>query len=189
MNAELVFFGKRVDMAQRHRRRALVVAIYTVLAALLGILWVSTHWHGSGIYLFWATMLACRLFLGGYYNGGLVKPFSNKPPRSAERAPSLLALKLHVYHPVLGEGESYRNDERELRQRDQAHYAAYQVLGCAMAVVWLLASVRNDSPRLFNWLTMPSDELFCGVSMIGLTLFLTLPQAILLWREPDMPSD
>jgi hypothetical protein len=189
MNAELVFFGKRVDMARRHRRRLLVIAIYTALATLVACLWTFTHWHGSGLYIFWATMLVCRLFLGGYYRGGLVKPFSPNAYERFEAAPPLLMLKLRIYPQISGSGESYRSDERELRQRDHAHYAAYQALGCALAVLWLLASVRNDSPRLFDWLTMPSDELFCGLSMIALTLFLTLPQAILLWTEPDMETD
>lgn len=189
MNAELVFFGKRVDMAQRHRRRILVIAIYAALAVLMACLWRFTQWHGSGIWAFWAVMLACRFFLGGYYAGGLVKPFSNKAPRRTEQAPPLLMLKLRIYRPLPAEGEPYRNDERELRQRDHAHYAAYQTLGGALAVVWLLASIRNDSPKVFDWLTMPSDELFCGLTMIALTLFLTLPQALLLWSEPDMEAD
>ncbi len=187
MRAELVLMGRRVDMAPRARRRMLVALIYAALAVLTAVLWRYTHWHGSGIGLFWAIMLACRFFLGGYYTGGLVKPFNGKPPRQSDAAPPLLALKLRVYKPVLAADETaYRNDERELRQRDRAHYAAYQAIGCCLALIWGLAMFRNQSPRLFVWVAMPPDELYCGLAMIAMILFLTLPQAILLWTEPDM---
>jgi energy-coupling factor transporter transmembrane protein EcfT len=186
MNAELVFFGKRLDMARRQRRRVLVIVIYAALAVLLASLWRLTQWHGSAAWEFWAILLVCRFFLGGYYTGGLVKPFNNRGPYRTDEAPPLLMLKLRIYQPLPANSEPYRNDERELRQRDHAHYAAYQVLGGALAVLWLLASIRNDIPKLFNWIAMPPDELFCGLITIALTLFLTLPQAILLWTEPDM---
>jgi hypothetical protein len=186
MNAELIFFGKRVDMARRQRRRILVIVIYAALALLLASLWWLTHWHGSASWAFWAILLACRFFLGGYYRGGLVKPFSNRRLRHSDVAPPLLMLKLRIYQPPPGNDEPYRNDERELHQRDHAHYAAYQVLGSALAVLLLLALIGNDFPKLFDWLSMPASELFCGLTMIAVTLFLTLPQVILLWTEPNM---
>jgi VanZ family protein len=189
MNAELIFFGKSIDMAPQRRRRLLVVMIYAALAVLLACVWRFTHWHSSGAWVFWAIMLACRLFLGGYYYGGLVKPFRARDPNRYEAAPSLLMLKLRVYQPVPGVGESYRNDERELRQRDHAHYLGYQALGCAIALIWLIASLRNDISSVSAWMTMPPDELYCGIAMAAITLFLTLPQAILLWTEPDMETD
>jgi hypothetical protein len=65
MNAELVLFGMRVNMAQRHRRRTLVIAIYAALTAFMTTLWFFSHWRGTGVYVFWAAMLVCRLFLGG----------------------------------------------------------------------------------------------------------------------------
>ncbi len=35
MNAELDFFGRRVSMAQRRRRRAMIVLIYSLIAGLV----------------------------------------------------------------------------------------------------------------------------------------------------------
>jgi len=41
MRAELVFFGRTLNMARRSRRRALVVAIYAALAGLLVLVLVT----------------------------------------------------------------------------------------------------------------------------------------------------
>ena len=189
MNAELVLFGMRVNMAQRQRRRLLVVLIYTALAVLMAVLWYFSHWRGTG-YVFWACLLACRWFLGGYYAGGLVKPFNGKAPKRSDMPPPLLLLKLRVYRPVLAADEpAYRNDERELHQRDHAHYLAYQALGVAVLVPWLLSSLRIIKPGLLGGIPMSPDEMYYGFLMAALTLFLTLPQAILLWTEPDMERE
>jgi hypothetical protein len=190
MNAELILFGKRVSMARQVRRRWLVVLIYAALALLMVPLWYFTHWRGTGVYAFWAAMLACRLFLGGYYAGGLVKPFSGKAPKQTDAPPPLLLLKLNVYRPVLAdEDPAYRNDERDVQQRDHAHYQAYQGVGLAVMVPWFITSLRLIKPGLLGWIPMDPDEMYYGLLMIVLTLFFTLPQSILLWTEPDMEEE
>ena len=190
MRAELVFFGKCIDMAARRRRRLLLVVIYAALAALISVLWYFTHWRGTGAYVFWAIMLACRLFFGGYYPSGLVKPFNGKVPHEQPMPSSLLILKLHMYQPVLASDEpNYRNDERELQQRDRAHYLAYQAIGCAVVLQAFFVSMRIAIPRLQNWAPMAADQLYYGLCLVTITLFLTLPQAILLWSEPDMDTE
>jgi hypothetical protein len=68
----------------------------------------------SSFLLIWAALLACWLFLGGYYTRGLVKPFNGKGPRNAEAMPSGLQLNFGLYRQPADESE-YRNDERELR--------------------------------------------------------------------------
>lgn len=187
MNAELVLFGRRVDMARRARRRTLVMAVYSVLAVLMAVLWYFTHWRGTGIYVFWGAMLACKVFFGGYYRGGLVKPFQYKKPANADVPPPLLALKLRVYQPVLQSDEDqFRSDERELHQRDHAHYQAYQWIGMCVVVTAFLPSLRVIREGLVPLGGMSPDELYYGLGLITILLFLTLPQAILLWTEPDM---
>ena len=186
MNAELVLFGKRVDMARRARRRALVVAVYGALAVLIAVLWYFTHWRGTGAYVLFAATLACKLFFGGYYRGGLVKPFQYKKPANAGAPPPLLLLKLRVYKPVLQPDEdAFRNDEREVHQRDRAHYLAYQWLPVCLAAPWFVAYLRMLRPGLLVP-GMTVDEFYFALTLIGMALFLTLPQAILLWTEPDM---
>jgi len=190
VRAELVMMGRRVDMARRSRRRLLVVMIYAVLAALLIGLWFVDHWRVTGTYVFWAALLACRLFLGGQYSYGLVKPFTGRGPRRTGMPPSLLLLKLHLYQPVPSPADSaFRNDERELQQRDRAHYQAYQALGIAVVLAWFVSYMGMMRPALLTSLPLSRDQIHYGLMLVTLMLFLTLPQCILLWTEPDMESD
>jgi hypothetical protein len=189
MNAELVFFGRRVSMAPRNRRRILVALIYLFLAGMLVAAYSFAAWRAFSPYVIWSVIIACRLFLGGYAPGGLVKPFNGKAPKQFEMPSPLLALRLRLYPAIPGaDGEAYRSDERELSQRDSAHYRAYQVLGASIVVPWFVLSLLGD-PKLFGWSAATVDHL-CAVLLLAiLALFFTLPQAILLWSEPDMESE
>jgi len=188
VRAELVLMGKRVDMAPRTNRRALVVLIYAGLAALMAGLWMVDGWHVTGVYLVFATILVNRLFLGGYGIGGLIKPFNGKAPKRSEAPPPFLMLALRVYQPAPEESE-YRSDERELRQRDRAHYQAYQVVTVALAVVWLLADWKLSASRLLAWVPVSADLMLYGLVLAAIVVSVTLPQALLLWTEPDMESE
>jgi hypothetical protein len=188
MKAELVFLGKSIDMAPRAHRRALVVLIYAGLAALMALAWVVDGWHETGVYLVFATLLVNRLFLGGYVPGGLIKPFNGKAPRRSEAPPPFLMLALRVYQPAPEESE-FRSDEREMRQRDRAHYQAYQVLAPALTVMWLLASWKLHAPRLLAWIPASADVMLYGLVLAAVVVSVTLPQAILLWTEPDMEAE
>ncbi len=191
MRAELVLLGKRFDMAPRARRRALVIAIYVALGIFIATLWYTTHLRGLGSYIIFAAIFACRSFLGGYYRGGLVKPFQYYAPRNAQMPPPLLALKLHLYKPVLQADEGgFRNDEREIHQRDHAHYLAYQAVSVVISMIVFIALLRMSRLNLIPVQIAP-DELYYGLGLIAIVLLVTLPQVILLWTEPDMepPAD
>jgi hypothetical protein len=180
--------GKRVDMAPRTRRRALVALIYAGLAALMAGFWFVDRWSDTGYYLVLATFVINRFFLGGYNFGGLIKPFSGKPPRRSDAPPPFVLLALRVYRPERGESE-YRSDERELSQRDRAHYYAYQALVIALCVLWVLTSWNTFRPRLLAWVLGSLSMLIYGVVLAAIVVALTLPQAILLWSEPDMEAE
>ncbi len=188
MRAELVLIGKRVDMAPRASRRALVVLIYAGMAAWMVGLWMLDGWHVTGVYLVFATILVNRLFLGGYGIGGLIKPFSGKAPKCSDAPPPFLMLALRVYQPAPDESE-YRNDEREVRQRGHAHYQAYQVVAVAMAVIWLLADWKLNASRLLAWVPVSADVMLYGLVLVAVVVSVTLPQAILLLTEPDMEAE
>ena len=187
MRAELVLMGKRVDMAPQGHRRVLVVLIYATLAVLMAGLFIADHWRTTGYYLVFATFLINRLFLGGYNFGGLIKPFSGKPPHRNEQSPRFLMLALRVYHPQPEDSE-YRSDERELQQRDRAHYHAYQWIASTLVVLWLLASWNTFKPHLLAWIPVSPSLLIYAVVLASIVVSLTLPQAILLWTEPDMEA-
>ena len=186
MRGELVLMGRRVDMARQARRRTLVVMVYAAMAALMAGMWYLDHWRATGIWVYWAAVLACRLFLGGYYRGGLVKPFNDKAPRRRQQAPSFLAVGLRLYNPLPDDDRLFRNDERELAQRDHAHYLAYQAIAVALVIPWFVADVGMMKPAWARELSIPIDHLLYGLILAVLLLAFTLPQAILLWTEPDM---
>ena len=180
--------GKRVDMAPRAHRRTLVVLIYAGLAVLMTGLWLADGWRTSSVWMILASILVNRLILGGYAFGGLIKPFTGRAPARPVEPPPFLVLGLRLYQPEPGERE-FRNDERELRQRDHAHYLAYQVLAVSLIVVWFMAKMRLSVPGLFGFLPMPADLLVYGMILAIVVAVLTLPQAILLWTEPDMEPE
>jgi hypothetical protein len=118
----------------------------------------------------------------------LIKPFSGKAPARSDAPPPFLMLALRVYQPPPEENE-YRNDEREVRQRDHAHYQAYQTITVALAVVWLLADWKLNASRLLAWVPVSADVMLYGLVLAAVVVAVTLPQAILLWTEPDMEPD
>lgn len=185
MRAELMLMGKRVDMAPRAHRRTLVALIYLTLAVLMAALFLADRWRVSGFYLVIATSLINRFLLGGYNFGGLVKPFNGKAPRRTQAPPPFLLLALHLYTPA-PEPDEYRSDERELAQRDRAFYTAYQSIVMALTIIWLLSNFNLYVPRLVAWLPASPALLLYGVVLAAIVMALTLPQAILLWNEPDM---
>jgi hypothetical protein len=185
MRAELILLGKRVSMARQARRRALVVAIYAVLAALAVLGWRLDGWRSISTWLIWAALGACWLFLGGHYSRGLVKQFNGKGPRNADAMPSDLQLLFGLYRLPANEQE-YRNDEKELRDRDRSHYYAYQGIGWALAALWILAILLIHKPHLLARFSLAVDQLLYGIFGIFFVLYATLPQSILLWTEPDM---
>jgi hypothetical protein len=187
MRAELILFNRRINMASQMRRRVLVAALYTGLVVLLAVLWTRTHLRGTEGYAIWAALGACWLFLGGLTPRGLVKPFNGKSPRMQTRTNPMIGLRLQVFPEVLpGDEGEFRNDEREVHQRDRAHYRAYQVVGGVVAVMMTLAMFRSMKPEWRAWPEVGADELYLGVFLGLAVLMMTLPQAILLWTEPDM---
>jgi hypothetical protein len=78
VRAELDFFGRRVSMARRSRRRTMIVLIYSFIAILVIAVSASSGPNNMAAYVIWAAIFACRLFLGGNAAGGLVKPFNSK---------------------------------------------------------------------------------------------------------------
>jgi hypothetical protein len=128
MRAEFVFFRSHINMAPRVRRRWLVVLMYAGYAV-----WMVSSFcfldHSHDVFdlmmylLFWpAGFIVNRYLLGGYGYGGLVKPFSNTEPwpHETQRDPHWLCLVLQL--PPSPDKIDYRNDERELHQRDHAHF-------------------------------------------------------------------
>lgn len=191
MRAELVLMGRRVDMAPRAHRQLLVMATYAGLAVLFAAFWMIDRWRMTGAFMFFATLLVNRLLLGGYNVGGLVRPFVKV--RRAEHVPTQplmwLVMQRYVRDP---KSDDVRNDERELQGRDRAHFQAYQWLCIALILIWWLADFNTvKSASLMHvpvlaWIAEFGPTLLYGMVLLTIVLSQTLPQAILLWNEPDM---
>ena len=185
MKAELIILGKRLDMAPRAHRQAMVVLIYAGLACLMAAFWFLDRWHTTGVYMIFATILVNRLLLGGYNFGGLIKPFNGRAPIQHIQPSPFMVLGLRLYRPE-PEASDYRNDERELQQRDHAHYLAYQAVAVTLVLVWFISNLKMTMPRLMSFVPVAADTLLYGLTLAAIVTSQTLPQAILLWTEPDM---
>ena len=187
MRAELMVLGKPVDMSLRARRRVLVMSIYaTLLLGILLIAWVSRFyeaWQICGAYIVFLALMINRVLLGGYARGGLVRPFSNRETESAARPVPYVLLGLYL-RLADSSDRSWRNDERELDLRDRAHYNAYQAISVALAILWLLTG--SFANRILSKLHFSTGAMLYLVTLAAVLLAITLPQAILLWNEPDM---
>jgi hypothetical protein len=63
---------------------------------------------------------------------------------------------------------------------------AYQVILYMLAFFYMLAGWWGIFLRLLTKMPLLTNELLCGLALVSIVTALTLPQAILLWTEPDM---
>jgi hypothetical protein len=199
MKRELVLLGQHVNMAPRVNRRRLVVLFYGIIGALLFACWIRGSHTGAG---FWTIEFTLFLgpILGGSFAGlgiltgrrGLVEPFEagkvlKYPDSASVLKPSTLL------HPVVDNDPELRIDERALRRRDYAHYVSHGFLGALITVGLWLEFVNNfNEGGGIETLHLNSNDVHritYYLLQIGFIAVCTLPQAILLWTEPDMEAE
>jgi uncharacterized membrane protein len=100
----------------------------------------------------------------------------------------LLVGMLIIFTGIAGDMRS-RGDEREMHRRDHAHYLAYRALTYVVLGAFLAGSFRG--PNTLR--TLNAAAVRVGMVqwpqvllMAVFLLYISLPQAILLWTEPDM---
>jgi hypothetical protein len=85
-----------------------------------------------------------------------------------------------------------RGDERETHRRDHAHFRAYYFLGYGLIAALFAGYFKGPNP-ITPLLPPALQQFLLQLPYIVLVatgmLYLTLPQAILLWTEPDMEPD
>jgi hypothetical protein len=154
-----------VSMNSRRNRRRLVVVLYLSIRIVITLAFRS---HISEITIFLIIFFLINplifsdfMFWGNKY-GGLLKPFHQDPERP--------------------------NDEQELAARDAAHFRAYTTL---VPLLLTLLLVPDWVPTRYSERLSPTQLLFyTRTSLWGLfAIAITLPQAILLWSEPDIDSE
>ena len=150
----------------RSKRRAYVVGYYACVT-LLGMVWGVTLYRDSRLVAVLIPVLyMVSIAMGGVKAGGLVRPFSRFYDTTASTPEFLRTPSCPV-------------DERDLRVRNQAHYTAYSVMRalgliCTLVIVAVVVLDPRRLVALVAFLLYPAYA-----------LLMSLPQAVLLWTEPD----
>ena len=161
MNTEYAVGNIRIRFESRARRRWFVALVYTVLAVFfLGVLLLNKE-EAAGA---WIRVGCGILFVG-----------------------------LFVVFTWIAGDMRRRGDEREMRRRDHAHFMAYRVFAYPLVGSVLIALFAGyfGGPNLIMTLAPLALRGFLMqlpnvLVMATVLLYATLPQAILLWTEPDM---
>jgi hypothetical protein len=166
MKTEIQLLGQQIDIASRTRRRWLVVLIYAGFAALIAA-WFALYSSPTaamrsitGLAIFFAIQFMGRFLGGRTYRDGIVPPAES-------------------------------GDEREQHRRDHAYYLAYKWWDLTFIPVVLSVGLKINVDYS-TWqpaLRIFFDRLPWGLAVAAGILYFTLPQAILLWTEPDMEEE
>lgn len=150
----------RICFASQARRRWLVVLVYAVIAGL-----DLAMCYGNGNETIGAAMII---------------------------ASGILSIALWIVFTRVAGDMRARGDEREMYRRDHAHYLAYYVVGMSLMGAIFAGSFRGPSAMssvIQLALRMFVAQLPKVLLWATFFLYLTLPQAILLWTEPDMEEE
>jgi hypothetical protein len=160
-----------MSLYSKRRRRGLVVAYYLVIASVMALAFWRERFLGYGF-------VTQTLMLGGFFGGiraeGVIKPYSEQTPDPAYSGIQELNLS-----GIRSRSMPKLLDEREIHERNQAHYTAYRLLRwliCGITVICILGTAFRPDFLLKDYLT-----LLWGITI----LVLSLPQSVILWTEPD----
>lgn len=162
MKTEYAVGNLRIRFESRARRRWFVVLVYAVLAAF-DVVWTIFQNHGvlsgqEGWIISWGLILAVALLL--------------------------------VFSSLTGDMR-VRGDERETHRREHAYAKAYPVLGYFLIGALFAGYFSGPNPitplmpLAMRPLLTQLPYMLLGAAGI---VYVTLPQAILLWSEPDMEA-
>jgi hypothetical protein len=159
MNTEYTIGKIRIPFASRARRRWFVGLFYAALAVIC-VAWCSFINPKETVDAW--VLCVCMILLVGL---------------------------VIVFTGIAGDMRS-RGDEREMHRRDHAHYLAYRALTYVMIGAFLAGSFRRPDPLwpLIGAALRGGVEWPRAVLMAVFLLCISLPQAILMWTEPDMDA-
>lgn len=162
-----VFLG--LSMAEQSHRRILIIATYLVLAILMGAIIAAS----ANVVI---VTLACVILAWNIFSGSLLgRLVANTSVPQSMRFGELIDLGL-----ARNPRDPDAMDERDVAVRNAACFKAYRVIGFYTLVLVLLA------PGLGAMATVRTFEALLAPL---LAMAVTLPQAIILWTEPDVPIE
>jgi hypothetical protein len=164
------------SMVRRSNRRLLVGTSYATLMVLMATLILFLP---SGRQINANAMSMCFVLayvvVGRAIFGRLVKDTVLPEVRGGE----MTSLGLS---PRRRRGED-EPDEREVAVRNAAYFVAYRALAVYSFALWFA------SPFFFSLTASTAVRVLQLVTMPLLAMALTLPQAVVLWTEPDVPEE
>ncbi len=164
MNTDYAVGNIRIHFESRARRRGVVALIYAVLL-VFGVLAAFEVTQRS-------------------LNGKVTASFA-----WIVAGCGILFVALWIVFTWLAGDMRARGDEREMHRRDHAHFRAYYSLGYCL-VAALFASFFADPNPITSFLPLALRTFLIKLPqmllMDTLFIYITLPQAILLWTESDL---
>ena len=172
-----------ISMTLRRNRRLLVFLIYAAFVALIAV-HAKRHAIAGFQDLGFLVMLGMML-TGKFAFGYLVPmyPFS----RNAATVSTVPEVK-SLMHPERNakfrdeERDPEPPDEREIVVRNRAYYLAFNVILAYSLAVWCAGALLTDARFVDQTTAAWGAYAFLPVVVMALTL----PQAIILWSEPDV---
>lgn len=159
MNTEYTIGNIRIPFASRARRRWFVGLIYAVLAVYAACAFLPLSKSSSRA---WMVAGCLMLFVG----------------------------LMIVFTWIAGDMRAH-GDERETHRRDHAHYVAYRAFNYVVLIAFITGFSRGPNPLLTlipAALRGNAAQWHQGLLVMVFLLYGTLPQAILMWTEPDMDA-
>ena len=169
-----------ISMATRKNRRLFVVVTYVILLVLMATI-IIIRPRGNQV----LTAMICIILVSGVVSGGvfgkLVKQTVPPEIRFGEMTSLGLARKRR---------DADEPDEREVAIRNAAHFRAFRALAMYSIFYWvLIPSFSSTIPSFFSLNSLAAVKALQLLTLPLLAMAVTLPQAIILWTEPDVPEE
>ncbi len=165
-------------MGPQKNRRMLVVFMYAISLAYAVVILMAHAWvHSLG-------PLGRQLFV--FAGAGLLLAPLHWFTRFAKFTPlggRPVSVEITRLGLTPGPRDPYDPDEREVGIRYAAHYKAYRVIALC-SILLILVPMFADH---FESATV--HRLMMALSMLVVFIVWSLPQAIILWTEPDVPEE
>jgi hypothetical protein len=167
------------SMVSRNNRRRLVAITYAILLVLMATLIIVSRLggrpHGYPLAVAWWGLLLVHGLVSRTIFGRLAKETALPEPQGGE----LTSLSLTPQRRPRAD----HLDERELAVRNAAYYEAYRALAFYSVLAWVALAAITESTA--SGVILVVQIIFMPV----LAMAVTLPQAVVLWTEPDVPEE
>jgi len=171
-----------ISLAGRSTRRWFVVGYWAIVLSLVGIesqLRPGAPFPSDKSWWVYLAIFSSVGILGGTDKNGAVRRFDCPTPDEQTKADYTFMTVEDIAERKRVEKEK-QLDERDTMLRNAMHYRAYAIIRrgafLAAVVVWVLgASQSAQSVHIRNFLLW-----------FVFVIFMSLPQSLILWTEPDM---